>query len=82
MSQRVTHFALTTNISGAAAQAFAIYVLCMHLDWGLTGIAWATAINFYTRFAITILLVRFGPGFERFDDVSFFSHETIEELGP
>jgi len=81
---RVTHYAMTTNIAGAAVQAGCLALTVNVLDWGYYGICFSTAANFAARYLLTVYLVRFDkcvPLPAECQEVSFFSRDTITDLG-
>ena len=60
-----------------------IGILYFWLDWGFTGICWATASVFVARFLTTLLFVHINSdSFTWYEDVKLFSRETVSNLSP
>ena len=69
-------------ITGTFSHAAMIGLFYFYLDWGFTGVCWATALMFVTRGSMNIGQVVFGSELKKFDDVYLFSLETIANPGP
>ena len=52
-----------------------------YMDWGFTGICWATGLMFFVRCSINVLSVICGDKIKKHPDVHFFSKETISWVG-
>ena len=53
-----------------------------YLDWGFTGVCWATALMFVFRCAMNVGQVVFLNDLPKHDDVYLFSWETVGNIGP
>jgi len=58
-----------------------VIILYKWLNWGFTGICWATAIHFLTRFLSNFTFITFDPHWKKFEKVPFLSEETVSNLG-
>jgi hypothetical protein len=58
-----------------------VLILYKWLNWGFTGICWATAMHFMTRFLSNFFFVYFDPHWDQFEKVAFFTEETTSNLG-
>ena len=60
MNQRVTHYSRNSMIAGTVSHACLIGIFYVYLDWGFTGICWATNLMFLIRCAMNVLQVEWG----------------------
>ena len=60
MNQRVTSYSRNAMISGAVSHAAMIGLLYFYLDWGFTGVCWATAFMFVVRCGVNVGQVAWG----------------------
>ena len=60
MNQRVTSYSRNAMIVGTLAHASMIGIFYFYLDWGFTGVCWASALMFLFRCAMNILQVECG----------------------
>ena len=82
-SQRQMGVQLASVAGGAIVHSIMIGVFYFWLDWGYTGVIWATACVFIARFLIAQTWIRvFSSSFHWFDDVQLFSRETVSNLKP
>mmetsp|Transcript_31953 Transcript_31953/g.42318 ORF Transcript_31953/g.42318 Transcript_31953/m.42318 type:complete len:104 (+) Transcript_31953:581-892(+) len=71
-----------SNAAGAIAHGVCVCIFVFGLDLGFTGICLATAMAFVGRFACTMLFICCRSDYKWFDDVHFFSRETVSNLWP
>lgn len=82
-SQRIMVIQIYSIGAGALTHAILIGILVFWLDWGFTGICWATAMVFVGRTLATQAFFRCKKdSFTLYDDVKLFSRETTTNLGP
>lgn len=67
---------------GALIHVALVLVLYQWLGWGIAGIAWATSMHFLARCMMNWMFVTYDPHWQQFDDLYFFSYETVTNLGP
>ena len=82
MSQRIVFLALASILAGCIMHASMIGILVYGLDLGYDGVVWATASMTFAKSISTFLFVRMDKKVKWFDDVRFFSKETVTNLGP
>ena len=84
MNQRVTSYSRNAIISGTIAHAAMIGLFYFYLDWGFTGVCWATGLMFVVRFALNVGQVVWGSEIKNHPhhDVHFFSWETVSNILP
>ena len=58
-------------------QVLALYIFCVEHDMGFDGVCFANGLMYFSRFIVTIILVKYGGQIQSFTDVSFFSYETV-----
>ena len=69
--------------AGALTHGICIGIFVFWLDWGFTGICWATAMVFVGRsIATQTFMACKKDSFTFYDDVKLFSRETTTNLGP
>ena len=81
VSQRFVLIQTLSTGAGAIGHGICIGIFYYWLDWGYSGICWATSVVFVARLLTTLLYVRFH-GFNWHEDVKFFSAETFSNCGP
>jgi Na+-driven multidrug efflux pump len=67
---------MASTISGAITHSLLIYLFYFTLEWGFTGVCYATAGMFMVRFCVNLGIVLFSGIFETFDDVHLFSRQS------
>ena len=82
MSQRIVLIALASILAGCIMHASMIGILVYGLDLGYDGVVWATASMTFAKSIATFTFVRLDKKVKWFDDVRFFSKETVTNLGP
>ena len=59
-----------------------IGILYFYLDWGFTGVCWATGFMFLFRCCMNVVQVEFGSQIKKQEGVYLFSRETVSNIGP
>ena len=80
-SMKYTSSGLIVTGTASVIHLIVIYVLVNVLDWGFEGVAIATSIHLTMRFVVSHIYMWTISELWVFDDVSFFSKETFENLG-
>ena len=65
-SCRVTHYMMISMGCGTVGHAIMAYTLCFELNYGFTGICWATGVMFFIRGSASVLLVKCGGSIPTF----------------
>ena len=60
-NQRVTWYGGVSTPLGAITHFISVIILYKWLNWGFTGICWATSIHFLTRFLSNFTFITFDP---------------------
>ena len=82
MNQKVTNYSRNAMMVGTFAHAAMVGVFVFVLDWGFSGICWATALMFVVRCSVNVLSVRCGSAIKPQSDVYLFSRETVTNVWP
>ena len=70
-------------VSATVCHAVCIGLFYFYLDWGFTGICWATAMMFIGKTVATQIFIKcYSKNLKWYDDVKFFSRETVSNLWP
>ena len=80
-SMKYTSAGMIITGTASAIHILLIYVLVTVLDWGFDGVAIATSIHLFSRFVVSQIYLSTISELWVFEDISFFSKETFENLG-
>jgi len=80
-SMKYTSSSLVTTGTASVAHLAMVYYFVNVLDWGFDGVAIATSVHLFIRFVVSQIYLWTISELWEFDDVSFFSKETFENLG-
>ena len=81
-AQKVVSYIVYATLPAMACQAITLKILYSSYDWGFDSILAANGVMFIVRFLMSWGLVTKSGRFKSFDDVYFFSRETIANVGP
>ena len=81
-AQKVVSFSVFSVVPAMACQAITLKILYSSYGWGFESILAANGAMFVVRFLVSWSLVTKGGRFKSFDDVYFFSRETIANICP
>ena len=80
-SMKHTSVGLVSTGSASICHLIMVYVFVEVLGWGFEGVAIATSIHFFLRFAASQIYLSTISELWEVKDVNFFSNETVENLG-
>ena len=81
-AQKVVSFSVLSVLPAMACQAITLKVLYSSYGWGFESILAANGVMFVVRLLMAWALVTKSGKFKPFDDVYFFSRETVANIGP
>ena len=82
VSQRVRCNGTYANAAAFVSHGLFTFIFYFWLDYGFAGLCWSQGITMFVRFLVNWYCVRFRNNFRTFDDLYFFSSETVTDLGP